>query len=122
MTMAEWVGKTQKKGSDGDPAEPFWENPGKDLGQGKQFGFELILGDIRSDDLVFHFAVLEEKEEWDRADVVFHCEISCIIHVDLGNLRLAIDLAGELVKDGADHFARAAPFRPEIDEDGLVGV
>lgn len=52
----------------------------------------------------------------------------------LGDLRLLIDvdlveadvgvllLAGELLEDGADHFARTAPGSREVNDDGLVAV
>ena len=33
---------------------------------------------------------------------------------------LALELGGELVDDGGDHAAGAAPLSPEVDDDGLV--
>lgn len=96
------------------------EKPGGGSGERQKFGLELVLGDVRADDLVFHFAVFEKQQERDGFDVVFHREVAGFIDIDLADLRLAFDLAGELVENGADHFAGSAPFGPEINEDRLV--
>ena len=37
-------------------------------------------------------------------------------------LDLALVLDGQFIDDGRDHAARAAPGRPEVDEDGDVGL
>ena len=91
-------------------------------GQSEQLGLELILGHAGADDLVLHFAVLEEQEERDRADIVFHCEVTRVVDIDLADFGLVAKLAGELIDDRSDHFAGSAPFGPEIDEDGYGGV
>lgn len=88
----------------------------------EELGLELLFGDVCADDLVFNFAIFEEEKERDGFDVVFHGEVAGFIDVDLADFCLAFDFAGELVEEGGDHFTRAAPFRPEIYEDGLVGV
>jgi len=88
----------------------------------QQFRLELVLGDAGTDDLVSHFAVLEEQEQRDGTHVVFHGEIAGVIHVHLANLRLAIEIGGDLIEDRADHFAWTTPFSPEIHEDGHVGI
>ena len=87
-------------------------------GQGEEFCLELIFGDAGADDLILHFAVLEKQEKRDRANVVFDREIASIVDVDFADLCLVAEFSGELVDDGPDHFAWAAPFGPEIDEDG----
>jgi len=91
-------------------------------GQSEKLGLELILGDAGADDLVLHFAVLEEQEEGDRADIVFHCEVARVVDIDLADFGLIAEFAGELIDDRSDHFAGSTPFRPEIDEDGHGGV
>ena len=91
-------------------------------GQSEQLGLELILGDAGADDLVLHFAVLEEQEEGNRADIVFHCEVARVVDIDLADFGLIAEFAGELIDDRSDHFAGSTPFRPEIDEDGHGGV
>ena len=41
-----------------------------------------------------------------------------LVNVDLADLDLAVVFVGKLVEERRDHFARAAPFRPEIHEHG----
>ncbi len=82
----------------------------------------MILGDAGADDLIFHFAVLEEQKEGNRAYVVFHREVACVVDIDLADFGLIADFAGKLIDDGSDHFAGAAPFGPEIDENGHGGI
>ena len=91
-------------------------------GECEKLGLELLLGDAGTDDLVLHLAVLEEQQEGDRLDVELHREIARFIDVDLADNRLAIEIGGDLVDDGSDHFARTAPLCPEVDEDGFVGI
>ena len=91
-------------------------------GQSKQLCFELILGDAGTDDLILHFAVLEEQEKRDRADIVFHRKVASIVDIDLADFGLVADFAGELIDDRTNHFAGSAPFGPEVDEDGHGGI
>ncbi len=88
----------------------------------QELRLELVLGDAGADDLVLHFAVLEEEQEGDRADAVFDGELAGVVDIDLADLGAAGDVGGELIDDGSDHFAGAAPFGPEVDEDRHVGV
>ena len=92
------------------------------LGECEQFGFQHFLGDIGTDDLVFHFAVFEEQEEGNGFDIVLDGKIASVIDVDLGDFGLSLDFTGELLKDWTDHFAGAAPFGPEIDKDREIGI
>ena len=91
-------------------------------GQSKKFGLELILGDACANDLVLHFAVLEEQKERDRADIVFHCKVTGIVDIDFADFGLVAEFARELIDDRPNHFAGSAPFGPEVDEDGHGGV
>lgn len=91
-------------------------------GEGEQLRLQLILGDIGADDLILDFTVLEEEQERDGLDVVFDRQFACFVDVDLYDFCLTFQLTRELVEDGSDHFAGTAPFRPEIDKDGLFGV
>lgn len=91
-------------------------------GQSEQLGLQLILGDAGADDLVLHFAVLEEQEKGNRANIVFHREVARIVDIDFADFGLLAKFAGELIDDRPDHFAGSAPFGPEIDEDGNGGV
>lgn len=89
-----------------------------DLGQGEQLGFELLLGNIGSHDLVFNFSVLEKEQKRNRANTVFHREFTGVIDVDFAHLCLTSDVVGQLIDDGTDRLAGTAPFGPEIDKDG----
>ena len=54
-----------------------------------------------------------------RANGDFLRDLLLRVDVDLVEL-CALNLAGELLEEWRDHAARAAPRRPEVDEDGLV--
>src|SRR5271154_4302424 len=65
----------------------------------------------------FYGAVLKQDHGGDAADVEAGGEGGVLIYVDLGDADFAGLLAGDLVEDGSDHFARATPCGPEVDED-----
>ena len=44
-----------------------------------------------------------------------------LVNVDLVKVRVGV-LLGELLEDGRDHPARAAPRRPEVENGGTVAV
>lgn len=90
--------------------------------QCEKLGFELFFGDVCTDDLIFHFTVFEKQEQRNGFYAVFHSKVAGFIHIDLGHFCLTFDLCGELFEDGTDHFARTAPFCPEIDENGEIGI
>ena len=48
-------------------------------------------------------------------------QLRLLVHVDLSDADVAAR-GGDFVDDGADHPARAAPGRPEVQQDGLVAV
>src|ERR1041385_4909789 len=80
-----------------------------------ELGLEVALA-AQADDLIGHFAALENQESWDGADAVLSSQALEVVDVELGDLDLAIVFGGELVQDGGDHFAGTAPFGPEVDQ------
>ncbi len=91
-------------------------------GEGQQLGFELLLGDIGTNDLVFDLAIFEKQEQGDGADIVFHRKFAGVVHIEFANLGLSLQIRGNLVEHGAYHFAGAAPVGPKIHEDGQIGI
>jgi hypothetical protein len=91
-------------------------------GECLELRLELVLGDAGADDLVLDLAVLEEQQQGNGADVVLHGEVARVIDVDLADLGGCSDFGCDLVDHRANHFAGAAPFGPEVHEDGHVGV
>jgi hypothetical protein len=67
-------------------------------------------------------AFVEDHQGGDAADAEFAGDVAVVVHVELGDLELAVICTGQLIKGWSDHFAGAAPFGPEIDEHGLVGL
>ena len=75
-----------------------------------------------SDDLVAQLAVLEKEQSRDRSDVVLERETLIFIHVHFRYLDRARFFARDFIQHRRDHLAWAAPFRPEIDDHGLVSL
>src|SRR5260221_10087274 len=75
----------------------------------------------QADDLFGELAVLEEEKRGDGADAVFGGEGLVLIDVNLADARATGIFVGEFVEDGSDHFAGAAPFSPEINQDWAGG-
>src|SRR6266478_5381057 len=73
-------------------------------------------------DLIAQLPVLEEKQGWDSADVILKGKALVFVHVDFCNLDCARFFPRNLIKEGRDHFAGAAPFRPKIDNHRLVAL
>src|SRR4051812_28438168 len=71
------------------------------------------------DDLIAELAVLEKEEGRDRADVIFHRKPLVLVDVDFRHFYGARLFLRDLVDQGRDHFARAAPVSPEIDQNRL---
>src|SRR5580698_4706746 len=65
-------------------------------------------------------AVLEHHQRRDRHDAVFRSDTGVLVDVELDDLDLAVERLGNLFQRRRDHAARAAPFRPEIDDHGLA--
>ena len=71
-------------------------------------------------DLIAQLAVLEEEKSWDRANVVLEGETLIFVHIHFCYFDRARFFARNLIQQWRDHFARAAPFCPEIDDHRLV--
>ena len=64
-------------------------------------------------------AVLEQHQRRDRHDAVLRRRRRVLVDVELDDLDLAAERAGDLLERRRDHAAGAAPFGPEIDHDRL---
>jgi phosphoribosylaminoimidazolecarboxamide formyltransferase / IMP cyclohydrolase len=60
-------------------------------------------------------AVLEQHQGRDRHDAELGGGVGVLVDIELDDLDLAVERLGNLFQRRRDHFARAAPFRPEID-------
>ena len=61
-----------------------------------------------------NLAILEQQQHRDRAHVVLHRGGAAFVHIDLGNLQLAVIGLCQFIQHRGNHLARAAPFGPEI--------
>src|SRR5882757_5909382 len=61
-----------------------------------------------ADELLGQLAALEKEHGRDGADAVLRGEIAVVVHVDLCDLQLAVELHREFVEDGGDGLAGAA--------------
>jgi hypothetical protein len=76
----------------------------------------------RSDLLGLDCAVLEENQRGDAADAELGRRLGVLVDIQFGHLDLVAVFSGNLVQDGGDHLAGAAPFGPEIQQHGLLGL
>ena len=75
-------------------------------------------GGTRAEELGDDRAVLEGLDGRDRLDLELPRDPLVGVGVDLGEDDLALALGGGLLEDRAQRAARAAPLRPEVDDDG----
>ena len=75
-----------------------------------------------ADDLVDQLAVLEQQQRRNAAHVVLDGRARVLVDVQLADGHLAGILRGQLIDGWTKALARAAPLRPEIDEDGLSAL
>jgi hypothetical protein len=75
---------------------------------------------LGSDELVDDPPFAEQLDRGDAADLETRREFGLLVGVDLDDLEPVGVLRRDPVEDGAEHPARTAPGRPEIDEHGLV--
>ena len=71
-----------------------------------------------ADDRFFDLAALEQQQRGYRPDAEPRGQLLIVVHIDLGDLDLAELFLGNFVEQRRDHFARAAPFGPKIDQHG----
>jgi hypothetical protein len=77
---------------------------------------------FRANHLFGNLTILDDEQGWNRADTKLRGEALMFVNVDLTDFNFALKFRGKLIKDGGDHLARAAPFRPEIHEHGRGGL
>jgi hypothetical protein len=61
-------------------------------------------------------AALEQQHGGDSADAIAARRVRVLVNVELGDGDLFAELGGDFLERRGDHPARAAPFRPEIDQ------
>ena len=93
----------------------------KRLGVGVDFFDEDFFGG-GADELFLDFAAFEKEEGGDVVDAVLLGELRFFLDVDFDDFDFAGKFTGDFVEEGGDHFAGAAPFGPEIDDDEFVGL
>src|ERR1700739_4700924 len=81
--------------------------------------FQLAFG-RRPDLRRFELAALEKHQRRYAANAVGSGGVGILIDVELGDRALALHFRSYFLKRGADHLAGAAPFGPEIDDDGAL--
>jgi hypothetical protein len=69
-----------------------------------------------------HSAIFEQHQRGNAANAVLGWNGRVFIHIELGHFQLALVFAGDLLDNGADHLAWAAPFSPEINKHGQIGL
>lgn len=75
----------------------------------------------RTYELIHNFSALKHQESRNAHDIVGLGQVLVGIYVDFENLRLANVLGGKLLDRRTDGFARSAPSRPKIDQNGNFG-
>jgi hypothetical protein len=110
---------SKTKGSRGSPFADRVKISGSDglIHKGLQLRFAQC-ANFRGGELAF----VEDHQGGDAADAEFAGDVAVVVHVELGDLEFAVVSTGKLIECGCDHFAGAAPFGPEVHEDGLVGL
>ena len=96
-------GRSRRSNRGGDPLLELLLRRGADLARG-------------------HLAVLEDHQRRDRHDAVFRGGVRAFVDIELDDLDLVAERAGNLVQRRRDHAAGAAPFRPEIDDNRAAGL
>ena len=72
-----------------------------------------------ADALTGDLAVLEHEQRGDAHHAELTGELGLVVHVDLADLDVGI-LVRDLIHNGGEHLAGAAPGRPEVHQNGLV--
>ena len=85
-----------------------------------QHGQDLILGS-GSQGSVFHYALVHHHQRRNADNLILTCQIEFFIHIDLTDLHIGT-LRRDLIQNGADHPAGAAPGCPEVQQHRFVTV
>ena len=75
----------------------------------------------RADGFVRHVAVFKQHQRGNAHHAVLARELRLLVDIDLSDLDGAVFFR-DLIHDGRDHAARAAPWRPEIDQNLFVAL
>src|SRR5688572_24346925 len=121
LLAAECSGRTARTADARAPAVPV---VGGTIGLGQELAQALLhdlLGHV-ADQAGGLAAVLEDDQGGDAEDAVSHRQLLVLVGVDLCDVDLPVVLVAEALDDGGDQPAGAAPWGPEVDEDGLVSV
>ena len=86
-----------------------------DLADQALFGHE-------ADNALDWLAALEHDKGRYAHHAIGHRRAGALIHIEFGDLELAVVLGGDLVEHRSDHLAGAAPLRPEIGDDDIFTV
>jgi len=74
----------------------------------------------QADHLFDHLTALEQKQRRNAPDAELEGRVRILVDVQLADDELAIVVPRELLDGGRQPAAGPAPFRPEINEDGLA--
>lgn len=88
---------------------------------GFEFFFDGAFGH-GADELVGHFAILEEQQRGDAADAEALCGLLRIVHIDFADFDAAFVFIRKLFNRWRNHAARATPGGPKINEYGQVRI
>ena len=70
----------------------------------------------------FHFTVFEQHQGWDAAHTIVPGCIRVVVDIEFDDFKPALLTAGNLLQNGSDHLAGAAPVGPEINQNGSIGI
>src|ERR1035441_1291312 len=84
-------------------------------------GLEIAFA-AQADHLICHLTLMKKQESWNRTDTILRGQLPVLIHVHFADLDLSVVLRGEFIQNRSDHFAGAAPLRPEIYQHGSGGL
>ena len=81
-------------------------------------GFEIAFA-FGTAKLVDDLAAFKEEERGQGVDAVLGGQILLFVGIHFADFDFTIIFGGELIQERRDHFAGAAPFRPEVHHDRL---
>jgi hypothetical protein len=86
-----------------------------------EFAFEIALA-AEANDLIGNLSAAEYQKRGDGTDAILGGQSLVLIDIDFADLDPPVVFRGEFIEDRRDHLTGAAPFRPEIDENGHGGL
>lgn len=91
------------------------------LSEGLELSEDIFFGE-EADVFIDDLAVFDEGERRDGLNIELCGEFAFIIDIDFGDFVFTFVFLSDFEKDGANHFAGAAPRCPEINDDRDFGV